>query len=228
MNPETWAGVDEYAAKAVLARDPVLEAVLAANEAAGLPAIAVSPLQGKLLQLLARIRGARRILEVGTLGGYSTIWLARSLPAGGRIVTLELEKKHAAVARENFRRAGVEGVVELREGRASERLAELEREGGELFDFVFVDADKASLAEYFEAALRLTRPGGAIVLDNVVRKGAVIDAASEDASVRGVRRLNEVLARETERGRVSATTIQTVGVKGYDGFTLAVVGANGG
>lgn len=225
MNPEMWAAVDRYAAERVLTGDPGLEAALAASEAAGLPAIAVSPLQGKLLQLMARMMGARRILEVGTLGGYSTIWLARALPAGGRIVTLELEEKHAEVARANCERAGVSGKVELRVGPALTTLAELAKEKTEAFDFVFIDADKASLAEYFESALRLTRAGGAIVVDNVVRKGAVVDAASEDASVRGVRRLNAVLARETERGRVSATTMQTVGSKGYDGFTLAIVGA---
>jgi predicted O-methyltransferase YrrM len=185
-----------------------------------LPAISVAPNQGKLLQLLARLQGARRILEIGTLGGYSTIWLARALPAGGRIVTLELEQKHADVAQANFARAGVSEVIELRLGRAVDTLAQLATERAGPFDFIFIDADKASMAEYFTWSLKLSRPGSVIVIDNVIRKGAVVDAASEDASVRGVRRFNELLAKEK---RVSATTLQTVGSKGYDGFTLALV-----
>jgi predicted O-methyltransferase YrrM len=185
-----------------------------------LPAINVTPHQGKFLHLLARLRGARRILEIGTLGGYSTIWLARALPEGGRVVTLELEETHARVARENFVRAKVADKIELRLGRAIESLRAMVAEKVAPFDFVFIDADKPSMAEYFQASLQLTRPGSAIIADNVVRNGAVADATSTDESVRGVRRFMASLARES---RVSATTLQTVGSKGYDGFTLAVV-----
>ena len=228
MTPERWTAVDRYAEDILLRRDAVLEAAVAASEAAGLPPIAVSPLQGKFLELLLRMKGARRILEVGTLGGYSTIWLARALPEHGRIVTLELNEKHAQVARANFERAGLSDRIELRVGAALTSLAELEDEKVEPFDLVFIDADKPNLAAYFDRALRLTNPGAAIVCDNVVRKGAVIDATSEDESVQGVRRLNEVIASETACGRVSATTIQTVGSKGYDGFTLAWVQSGAG
>jgi predicted O-methyltransferase YrrM len=217
---EQWTAVDRYINEVVITPDPALEAAIQASTEAGLPAISVAPNQGKLLQLLARLQGARRILEIGTLGGYSTIWLARALPAGGRIVTLELEQKHADVAQANFARAGVSEVIELRLGRAIDTLAQLAAERAGPFDFIFIDADKASMAEYFTWSLKLSRPGSVIVIDNVIRKGAVVDAASEDASVRGVRRFNELLAKEK---RVSATTLQTVGSKGYDGFTLALV-----
>ncbi len=223
MNPETWSAVDRYINQRIVPADPVLDAALAASEAAGLPPIAVSPAQGKLLQLFARMQGARRILEVGTLGGYSTIWLARALPKDGRIVTLELEAKHAEVARANFKRAGVEEQIDVRLGRAVESLAQLIAEKAAPFDLVFIDADKASIPDYFTAALKLSRPGTAIIVDNVVRKGALADAATTDDAVRGVQRFHEQLAKET---RVSATTIQTVGSKGYDGFTLAIVGGS--
>ncbi len=220
MTPERWAEVDRYLESMHAPADAALDAALAASAAAGLPAIQVSPPHGKLLQLLARIQGARTILEVGTLAGYSTIWLARALPAGGRLVTLESEPRHAAVARANLERAGLAAVVELVEGRALDTLPRLAAEGREPFDLVFIDADKPSNTAYFEWALRLTRPGSVIVIDNVVRDGAVIDGASADASVQGTRRLHERLAAEP---RVSATAIQTVGGKGYDGFAIALV-----
>lgn len=200
--------------------DPVLAAALQAGTDAGLPAINVSPCQGKLLHLLARMQGARTILEIGTLAGYSTIWLARALPAGGRVITLELEIKHVDVARANFARAGLEAMIELRVGPAGEILPQLAQEKSGPFDLVFIDADKAGIPEYFAWALQLSRPGTVIIVDNVIRNGAVTDAASVDPSVQGVRRFNELLAVEK---RVSATTIQTVGSKGYDGYTLAIV-----
>ena len=220
MPHEQWTAVDRYLADLLFPPDPALDAALADSAAAGLPAIAVSPPQGKLLHLLARTAGARSILEIGTLGGYSTIWLARALPKDGRVVTLELDPKHAAVARANFALAGLAHVIDLRVGRAIDTLPQLVAEERGPFDFIFIDADKAGIPEYFTWALKLARRGTAIVVDNVIRNGAVADAASTDASVRGVRRFNELLAKET---RVSATTIQTVGSKGYDGFTLALV-----
>jgi predicted O-methyltransferase YrrM len=200
--------------------DPALAAALDASAAAGLPAINVSPNQGKLLHLLARLQGARAVLEIGTLGGYSTIWLARALPEGGRLITLEADPKHAEVARANIARAGLAGVVELRLGPALETLPQLAFEGLGLFDLVFIDADKPSTADYFAWALRLSRRGSLIVVDNVVREGAVADAASDDPKVQGVRRFYERLASEPG---VSATAIQTVGTKGYDGFAIALV-----
>jgi predicted O-methyltransferase YrrM len=220
MSLEQWTAVDEYLCNKLLPTDAILEAALDASEAAGLPSIAVSPPQGKLLHLLAKIRGAKRILEIGTLGGYSTIWLARALPPEGRLITLELDPKHAEVARSNLARAAVGALVEIRVGRALDSLAKLEQERAEAFDLVFIDADKPSNPEYFARALRLTRRGSIIVVDNVVRKGAIIHEASGDANVEGVRRLNDIIAGER---RVTATAIQTVGSKGYDGFTLALV-----
>ena len=220
MNQDQWTAVDRYISNALMPADPVLEAALQASAEAGLPAINVSPPQGKLLHLLARIHGARSILEIGTLGGYSTIWLARALPVGGRVITLELDPKHAEVARANFARAGLANAIELRLGRALDTLPQLAAEGRGPFDLIFIDADKVSIPDYFAWALKLSRRGTVIVVDNVVRKGAVIDADSNDPSVQGVRRLNQMLAAEP---RVSATTVQTVGGKGYDGFTLAVV-----
>jgi predicted O-methyltransferase YrrM len=220
MTPEQWTEVDRYISDALLPADPVLEAALQASADAGLPAISVSAPQGKLLHLLARIHGAKTILEIGTLGGYSTIWLARALPADGKVVTLELDPKHAEVARANFVRAGLAGMVELRVGKALDTLPQLAAEGRGPFDLIFIDADKVSIPEYFTWALKLSRRGTVIIVDNVVRKGAVVEADNTDPSIQGVRRLNEMLATET---RVSATTIQTVGSKGYDGFTLAVV-----
>jgi predicted O-methyltransferase YrrM len=220
---EGWTAVDRFLTDLLVPPDPALDAALRDSDAAGLPAISVSPNQGKLLQLLARALGARTILEVGTLGGYSTIWLARALPPGGRLVTLESEPKHADVARANLARAGLADVVELRLGPALETLPRLAAEGRGPFDLVFIDADKPSTADYLTWALRLSRRGSLIVVDNVVRDGAVIDADSADPKVRGVRRFHEALAAEP---RVSATAIQTVGSKGYDGFALALVTAD--
>jgi predicted O-methyltransferase YrrM len=220
MNLEHWTAVDRYFSDNLVPSDSVLEAALAASVAAGLPAINVAPNQGKLLQLLVRIHGARTVLEIGTLGGYSTIWLARGLPAGGRITTLEIDPRHAEVARGNFVRAGLEKIIELRVGPAIETLPQLSAEGRGPFDFIFIDADKVSIHDYFQWALKLARSGSVIVVDNVVRNGAVIDAASNDANVLGVRRFVASLSRDS---LVSATTLQTVGSKGYDGFTLAVM-----
>jgi len=204
----------------LVAHDDALTAAIDASGAAGLPPHHVSPLQGKLLHLLARTCGARRILEIGTLGGYSSIWLARALPPGGDLVTLEVSADHAAVARGNIERAGLSDVVEVRLGPALETLAQLVAEGRAPFDLVFIDADKPNTPAYFDWAIRLSRPGTLIVADNVVRDGAVADAGSRDASVIGVRRLLEVLADDP---RVDATAIQTVGSKGYDGFALGIV-----
>ena len=220
MNQETWTAVDRYLTDLLQLSDPALEAALAASAAAGLPPINVTPTQGKLLQLLARIQQARNVLEIGTLGGYSTIWLARALPAGGRLITLESDPKHAAVARANLARAGLTDVVELHTGRALDTLPQLAAAGHVAFDLIFIDADKPSTADYFEWALKLSRPGTLVVVDNVVRKGALVDAASDDPNVKGMRRFCEALAAEK---RVSATILQTVGSKGYDGFTLALV-----
>jgi predicted O-methyltransferase YrrM len=220
MNPDTWTHVDRYLAALFIPEDPVLAGALGASQAAGLPEIHVSPLQGRMLQLLAQIQGARHILEIGALGGYSTLWLARALAPHGRIVTLELDSRHAAVARENFQRAGWGDRIELRLGPARDSLEAMVAAGEAPFDFVFIDADKASIPEYFHLALALSRPGTVILTDNVIRKGAVVDAASEDASVQGVRRFNQLVAAEP---RVTSTTIQTVGEKGYDGFALTVV-----
>ena len=223
LSQERWDAVDRYITDLLVPGDPALDEALRVSAAAGLPPINVAPNQGKLLHLLARAQGARTVLEVGTLGGYSTIWLARALPAGGRLVTLEADPKHAEVALANVARAGLADVVELRLGRALDTLPQLAAEGVGPFDFVFVDADKPGNPEYFAWALELTRPGSVIVVDNVVRNGAVVDAASTDANVRGVRRFNEALAAEP---RVSATAIQTVGAKGYDGFAVALVTAD--
>jgi predicted O-methyltransferase YrrM len=217
---EQWTAVDRYFTDLLVPPDAALDAALASSAAAGLPPINVSPNQGKLLHLIARLHGARMVLEIGTLGGYSTIWLARALPADGRVITLEFDPKHADVARANFARAGLERMIELRLGRALETLPQIAAERRGPFDLVFIDADKVSTAEYFDWALKLTRRGSVIIIDNVVRKGAVIDATSNDASVQGVRRFNAKLAAEQ---RVSATAIQTVGSKGHDGFALALV-----
>ncbi|MFJ1703889.1 O-methyltransferase [Kitasatospora sp. NPDC088346] len=217
MSQQQWTAVDDYFSEVLIGPDEVLEGALAAADDAGLPQINVAPNQGKLLQLLAATRGARRILEIGTLGGYSTIWLGRALPADGTLVTLEIDPAHAEVAEANLERAGLAGRAEVRVGRAVDTLARLAEEDTEPFDFVFVDADKPSNPVYFEWALRLTRPGALIVVDNVVRGGKVADAASTDAAVLGVRKLHELIAAEP---RVTATSVQTVGVKGYDGFTL--------
>jgi predicted O-methyltransferase YrrM len=217
---ETWTNVDNYINIQLALSDPILDAALKASSAAGLPAIAVTPSQGKLLHLFARSVSARNILEIGTLGAYSTIWLARALGVDGRVVTLEADPKHAKIARANIAHAGLSDKIELREGPAFETLPELAVEGLAPFDFVFIDADKENNASYFNWALRLSRPGALILVDNVIRDGEVADADSTDPMVQGVRRLNDLLAKES---RVCATTIQTVGSKGYDGFTLALV-----
>jgi predicted O-methyltransferase YrrM len=220
VSQDLWTAVDEYIEKLLILPDSALGAAREASVAAGLPDIAVTPSQGKLLYLLARMVRARRILEIGTLGGYSTIWLARALPAEGLVVTLEADPKHFEVAQKNIKRAGLAKLVDQRLGPALETLPELDKEGAGPFDFIFIDADKESSEEYFEWALRLSRPGTAILVDNVIRDGEVENAETTDERVQGIRRLNEALAREA---RVSATTIQTVGSKGYDGFTLALV-----
>jgi predicted O-methyltransferase YrrM len=222
MTQDQWTAVDRYLTDLFIQPDPALEAALHASAAAGLPPIQVSPTQGKLLHLLARLQGARAILEIGTLGGYSTIWLARALPTGGRLITLEIDPKRAEIAHANFARAGLADVVELRLGPALETLPRLAAEGRGPFDLIFIDADRPNNPEYFAWALKLSHRGSLIIVDNVVRKGAVIDAASSDPDIQGVRRLNELLAAEP---RVSATAIQTVGSKGYDGFALALVTA---
>ncbi|MER8101945.1 O-methyltransferase [Kitasatospora sp. NPDC094016] len=220
MTQSTWDAVDAYFSEQLVGHDPALEAAAAAADAAGLPKIAVAPNQGKLLHLLALTQGARRILEVGTLGGYSAIWLARALPADGALLTLEIDPKHAEVAQGNIARAGLEKVAEVRLGRAADSLAALVEQGVEPFDLVFIDADKPSNPEYFRRALQLTRPGSLIIVDNVVRGGAIADADSTDPSVVGTRALHDLIAAEPG---VTATSVQTVGSKGYDGFTLARV-----
>jgi predicted O-methyltransferase YrrM len=223
MTQEKWSAVDRYITDLLVPSDPALDAALRASAAAGLPPINVAPNQGKLLMLLAQAQGARNILEIGTLGGYSTIWLARALPADGRLITLEFDPKHAEVARANIARAGLADVVEVRLGRALDTLKQLAAENRGPFDLIFIDADKPGYPDYFPWALKLSRPGSMIIADNVVRNGAVIDADSSDPNVQGMRRFNELLAAEP---RVSATVIQTVGSKGYDGFAIVLVTGN--
>jgi predicted O-methyltransferase YrrM len=223
MSQDLWTKVDNYFIDLFLPPDAALDAALQASEAAGLPTIAVAPNQGKLLMLLAQLRGARTILEIGTLGGYSTIWLARALPADGRLISLEANAAHAEVARANIERAGLGALVEVRTGRALHTLPKLAAEGRGPFDLIFIDADKPNTPDYFAWALKLSRRGALIIADNVVRDGAVIDANSDDPDVRGIRRFSELAAAEP---RVSATVIQTVGRKGYDGLALALVVAD--
>jgi predicted O-methyltransferase YrrM len=224
MSQEQWTAVDRYIADQLIGADPALDAALKASAAAGLPPIAVSPNQGKLLQLLARAVRARTILELGTLGGYSTIWLARALPSDGSLITLEADPGYAEVARANIVNAGLSDLVEFRLGRALDTLPELAAERPDPFDLVFIDADKRSTPDYFTWALELSHPGSLIVTDNVIRDGALIDPASGDPVVEGARRFHDLLAADRSgEQRVSATTIQTVGSKGYDGFTLALV-----
>jgi predicted O-methyltransferase YrrM len=229
---ESWVAVERYITDSMLAHDPALEHALRQSDAAGLPPIAVSPNQGKLLYLLARIQGASRILELGTLGAYSTIWLARALPAEGQLITVEADTRYASVAAANIAAADVEDVVELRVADALEELGRLSAAGAAPFDLLFIDADKQRIPEYFQAALSLSRPGSLIIVDNVVRRGAIVEPsgsraarggknrAPDDPGVSGIRRFYELLAGET---RVSATAIQTVGSKGYDGFAVALV-----
>lgn len=215
-----WTAVDNYIESQLVPPEPVLEAARKASRTAGLPDIAVTPSQGKLLYLLARSQTARNILEIGTLAAYSTIWLGKALPSDGRLITLEFNPKHAEVARANIARAGLSDRVELREGPALKTLPKIAKEIHASFDFIFIDADKENNAAYFEWALKLGRLGSLIFVDNVIRDGEVANARSKDPMVEGVRRLNDRLAREK---RVIVTTIQTVGTKGYDGFTLALV-----
>jgi len=221
MTQETWTAVDDYFNGLLIPDDPVLEAALKASDEAGLPQINVAPNQGKLLMLLAQIQKARTILEIGTLGGYSTIWLGRALPEDGRLISLEFEPKHAEVAGANIARAGLSDKVEIRVGRAVDSLAQLADEGLGPFDMIFIDADKPSNPDYFTWALKLSRPGTLMITDNVVRGGRVAEADSDAPDVQGTRRMTEMAAAEP---RVNATAIQTVGSKGYDGFALMVVG----
>lgn len=217
---QTWSAVDQYLCAQHGLDDAILQSALAASSAAGLPEIQVSATQGKMLHLLARMQGARRILELGTLGGYSTLWLARALPADGRLVTLEFDPKHAEVARANFAKAGLDKLIELRVGAALDTLPQLLQEGAGPFDLIFIDADKDNYPGYFEWSLKLARRGTLIIADNVVRQGGVIDPNHPDVRVQGVRRFLAMVAAEP---RVSATTIQTVGSKGYDGFAMILV-----
>lgn len=217
---EIWNEVDAYFESSLMPQDEVLEEILAANAAAGLPAHDVSPAQGKLLYLLAKLHGARKILELGTLGAYSTVWLARALSEGGYVVSLEADPRHAEVARKNVARADLDKFVEIRVGRALDTLPRLAEEGLGPFDLIFIDADKTNNAAYFQWALKLSRPASLIIVDNVVRGGAVLDAESKDASVQGVRRFLETAAKALQ---VEATALQTVGAKGYDGFVLVRV-----
>ncbi|EOQ33546.1 O-methyltransferase [Bacillus cereus group sp. RP37] len=217
---EKWTAVDQYVSDVLIPRDSTLEEALQANAAANLPAHDVSPTQGKFLKLLVQIQGARNILEIGTLGGYSTIWLARGLLSGGRVVTLEANEKHAEIARNNIERANLNDKIEVRVGLALDSLRQIKNENYEPFDFIFIDADKQNNPTYFEWALKLSRPGTIIIGDNVVREGEVIDNTSKDPRVQGIRRFYELIAAEP---RVSATALQTVGSKGYDGFVMAVV-----
>jgi predicted O-methyltransferase YrrM len=223
MTQTQWTAVDNYINDLLVLSDSALDATIQSTIDAELPQINVAPNQGKLLHILAQIQGARRILELGTLAGYSTIWLARALPADGKLITLEANPKHAEVARENIERAGLGNIVEIRIGAALDTLSQLATEGQPPFDFVFIDADKANIPDYFTWALKLTRRGSVIIVDNVIRKGAVIDADSTDENVQGVRKFNTLLAAEP---RVKATTIQTVGSKGYDGLAIALVVAD--
>jgi predicted O-methyltransferase YrrM len=219
-DPKVWTEVDRYFGDLLIPADEAAEAFVAANHQAGLPPIDVTNLQGKFLEFLVRLSGARRVLELGTLGGYSTLWMARALPSDGHLVTLELDPHHAEVARANLQHAGLLDRIEMRVGPALETLAALHQQAGDPFDLIFIDADKQNLPAYLEWALKLSRIGSVIVADNVVREGKVVDPASRDRAVVGVRQFTEVLAAEP---RLSATVLQTVGVKGYDGFALALV-----
>lgn len=220
-NPQ-WTEVDDYFTDTIAPADDALTAALADSTAAGLPEIAVAPNQGKLLQLLARMQGARNILEIGTLGGYSTIWLARALPADGRLVTLEYDPAHADVARANIARAGLDKIVEVRTGAALDSLPQLEAEGAGPFDLVFIDADKVNNPHYVAWALKLSRPGTVIIVDNVVRNGRISTPHPDDPAITGTRDMFDLVAREP---RLDATAFQTVGTKGYDGLLLARVTA---
>ena len=217
---DIWSQVDEYLSDKLLGDDKALDAALKDSNAAGLPTIAVTAVQGKFLQVLAEMIGARSVLEIGTLGGYSTIWFARALPPDGHIITLEVDPAHADVARKNFARAGLQRMIELRLGAALDTLPLLVAEQSGPFDLIFIDADKPNIPAYFDWAVKLSRPGTVIIVDNVVRDGGVVDAKSRDTSIQGVRRFIDQLGRDK---RVTATAIQTVGSKGYDGFAIARV-----
>ena len=220
MTKDVWEAVDNYFGEMLIPQDSTLDDALAAAAAANLPAIQVSSVQGKLLHLMARIISARNILEIGTLGGYSTIWMAQALPEGGRIITLEADPKHAEVAQKNFARAGVENKVELRLGKALDTLPKVAADGRGPFDMFFIDANKSNMPEYFEWSLKLARKGSVIIADNVVREGAVLDGKSKDADIQGIRRFLEMVGKEK---RVSGTALQTVSTKNYDGFALVLV-----
>jgi predicted O-methyltransferase YrrM len=220
MTKELWIAVDRYITDSLLPPDPVLDETIRANTAAALPAIDVAPNQGKFLHLLARIHGAKRILEIGTLGGYSTIWLARALPPDGKLITLEFDPKHFEVASANIARAGFSAIVEQRLGAALDTLPQLEAEAAGPFDLIFIDADKPNIPHYLDWAIRLSRPGTIIIIDNVVRDGAIIDPADPSPIIQGVRRFYEMFANNP---RLDATALQTVGSKGYDGFVMALV-----
>jgi len=218
MTPDTWNAVDDYVGSLFVPPDAALDGAQRAAADAGLPPIAVSAAQGKFLHILARLHRTRRVLEIGTLGGYSTIWLARALPSDGRLISLEFDPKHADVARGNLQRAGLSDRVEIRVGKAIDSLPALA--GGEPFDLVFIDADKPSMPDYVRWALKLTRPGSVIVVDNVVRDGKILNTSGADADVKGMREALALLAAEP---RLTTTALQTVGAKGYDGFAIAVV-----
>jgi caffeoyl-CoA O-methyltransferase len=220
MKKKIFKSVDKYITKLFTSKDPALDEVERSIEKADMPQISVSPAQGKFLLVMAKLCQAKKILELGTLGGYSTIWLARALPPEGKLISLELEQAHAEVAQKNIARAGLSDVVEIRVGRALDLLPELDKQGAGPFDMIFIDADKPPYAEYFQWAIRLSRPGTLIVADNVIRDGGVLDEESTDASVKGAQRFNNLLAQNQA---VTATIIQTVGVKGHDGMALAVV-----
>ena len=220
MNRDRWAEVERYFAGLLFPSDAALDAALADSVAADLPPINVAAAQGRFLAIVARMIRAHRILEIGTLGGYSGIWLARALPPGGRLVTLEIDSRHADVARRNFERAGLSDRIDLRVGAAQDTLPAMVSDGTAPFDFVFVDADKPRYVEYLDWSIRLCRPGGVIIVDNIVRDGEVVNEHSTDAKVQGVREFNAALAVER---RVDATALQLVGAKGYDGFAVMVV-----
>lgn len=220
MSRELWTSVDDYVTELFVPPDKALASALRTSRAAGLPGIQVTPSEGKLLFMLAKMNHARNILEIGTLGGYSAIWLGRALPKGGKLITLEFDAKHADVARKNIERAGLSKVVEVRLGKAMDTLPKLAKDKAGPFDLFFIDADKPNNTNYFNWALKLSRPGSLIIVDNVVRSGAVIDAKSKDESVQGVRKFNKAMAAEP---RVMAVEIQTVGSKGYDGMAFALV-----
>lgn len=220
MSNKTWTAVDDYIVSSLFEADPVLDAVIATNRKQGLPAIDVSAAQGKLLSLLVHISSARKVLEIGTLGGYSTIWMARGLPADGKVVTLELDPHHAKVARSNFERAGVSDKVDLRTGPALQSLETLAAENAGPFDLIFIDADKPNNPNYLSWAMRLSRPGTVIICDNVVRDGTVLNDDGRDAYVEGARAAFSFIGGEK---RLDGTAIQTVGAKGYDGFAIAIV-----